>query len=550
MWSFGLQQAVAKWGGVLAIGVWGGHAVGMALRYLPVDRDQLFLLPVSMRDWLPSGHLAWFVLEVVERLDTSVLHARHPNDGVGRRAYDPDMLVALLVYAYCTGVRSSRQVERLCEVDVAFRVLAAGHAPDHTTIARFRQDHADLAVQLFSDVLMLCAEAGLAKVGVVAIDGTKIAADASLKANRTRAQIEDEVRAMFSDAASLDAEEDRLFGEDRGDELPPELRDPRRRGARLDAALKVLDRQREAREAEVAAARAARREAWDDRQRVVAGDDHRPTGRPPAELELEVATEALTHEERRDEARRQQRAEREAEAAAKGHKVHGPTPTVEHRDLRRARRRVERAQAQAEAVDAATRTGDADERVNVTDPDSRIMKDQRGWVQGYNAQAAVNDHGVALAASVTQDGNDLAQCTPMMAATQANLDVAGITEPVGVMLFDAGYLSEDNLTAAGPDRLIATSKAWKLRRTDPTNGPAPKDATPLEAMHHRLRTPDGSALYALRQHTIEPVFGDVKHLRGFRRFSRRGLSAVDAEWKLVMTAHNVLKLFRSQATTP
>lgn len=176
-----------------------------------------------MRDWLPEGHLAWFVIDVVDRLDTSALHARHANDGVGRRAYDPDMLLALLIYAYCTGIRSSRQIERLCVVDIAFRVIAAGHAPDHTTIARFRQDHQDAAVDLFTDVLMLCAEAGVAKVGVVAVDGTKIAANAALRANRTRVQIEGEVRAMLADADAVDVSEDRLFGEDRGDELPAEL---------------------------------------------------------------------------------------------------------------------------------------------------------------------------------------------------------------------------------------------------------------------------------------------------------------------------------------
>lgn len=518
----------------------------MALGYLPVDRDQLFLLPPSMRDWLPEGHLAWFVLEVVDRLDTSVLHARHPNDGVGRRAYDPDMLLALLIYAYCSGVRSSRQIERLCVVDIAFRVLAAGHAPDHTTLARFRQGHEDVAVELFTDVLVLCGEAGLAKVGVVAIDGTKIGADASLRANRTRAQIEDEVRAMVADAAAVDAEEDRLFGEDRGDELPPELADPRRRGARLDAAVKALETQRRARDAEQQAARAARREAWDKRRRD-ADDDHPPTGRPPAELELELAEEALAREERRAEQRRQQRAEREANAAAAGRKVRGPKPAGEDPDLRRARRRVERVRARA---GQDTNDTGGDERVNVTDPDSRIMKDQRGWVQGYNAQAAVNQDGIVLAADVTQDGNDVEQCMPMMTATRANLDAAGITEPVGTMLFDAGYFSEANLTADGPDRLIATGKAWKLRHSDPTHGPPPKDATPIEAMHHRLCTPEGSSLYTKRQHTVEPVFGDIKHLRGLRRFSRRGLRAVDAEWKLQTAAHNILKMFRHRLAIP
>ena len=134
----------------------GGDDGGMAHSYLPVDRDQGFLLPPDMREWLPQGHLVWFVLDVVERVDTSALHAAHPNDGVGRRAYDPDMLLALLVYAYCTKQRSSRQIERLCEVDVAYRVICGNHRPDHTTIARFRQRHAPVAKRLFTDVLVLC----------------------------------------------------------------------------------------------------------------------------------------------------------------------------------------------------------------------------------------------------------------------------------------------------------------------------------------------------------------------------------------------------------
>lgn len=515
----------------------------MALSYRPVDRDQQFLLPPSMRDWLPESHLVWFVLDVVERLDTSGLHGRHPNDGVGRRAYDPDMLLGLLIYAYCMGVRSSRQIERLCLVDVAFRVLVGGHGPDHTTIARFRQHHQDVAAELFVDVLMLCAQVGLVKVGVVAIDGTKVGADASLKANRTRAQIEKEVSAMLADAARIDVGEDEMFGADRGDEPPPELRDPRSRGARLDAAVKVLDEQRRAREAEQDAARQARRQAWDQRL----DSDRRPGGRPPAELELELAEEALAHAERLAHQQRQQRAEREAAAAAGGRKLRGRRPASEPRGVHRARERVQQARARAVGTEAAAAAGGDPERVNVTDPESRIMKAPGGWVQGYNAQAAVSQDGVVLAAVVTQDGNDLNQCTPMMDATGSNLSAAGVGEPVGVLLFDAGYLSEGNLVAAGPDRLIATGKAWKLRRSEPTEGPPPDDATPIEAMSHRLRTPEGSALYAQRQHTVEPVFGDVKHLRGLRRFSRRGLAAVDAEWKLQLAAHNILKMFRQAA---
>lgn len=513
----------------------------MASEFLCGDRDQLFLLPVSMRDWLPVGHLVWFVLEVVERLDTGVLRSGRGLGGVGRRGYDPDLLLGVLIYAYCMGERSSRQIERLCEVDVAFRVLAGGLVPDHSTIARFRQDHGDVAVGLFADVLMLCREAGLARVGVVAVDGTKVGADASLKANRSRVQVETEIRAMFDEAGVVDAGEDRLFGAGRGDELPVELTDPRYRAARLDSALKVLERERLEREA---AAEVARKErAVKEAERGGA----RFAGRPPKGTAVDRAREALLFEQGRVAERFAERARQDAEAVAAGRPVNSHRLVIEHRDVKRARKRLANALAKEPESERATQPEPAD-RINITDRDSRVMKDPKGWVQGYNAQAAVNEEGIVVGAVVTQDGNDFEQCVPMMAEIQSSLDRAGITEKVGVLLFDAGYLSDANMTAPGPDRLIATSKAWKLRKTDPTNGPPPDGSTALERMNHRLRTPEGAALYALRQHTVEPVFGDIKHLRGFRRFSRRGLRAVTAEWLLQMSVHNVLKLFRHSQT--
>ena len=192
--------------------------------------------------------------------DTSALHARHPREGAGRRAYDPEMLLALLIYAYCTKQRSSRQIEWLCEVDVAYRVICANHVPDHTTIARFRQDFADDVVRLFADVLEMCAAAGLVNVGVVAVDGTKFAADASLRANRTRANIEAEIRTMLTEAEQVDAAEDDEFGDRRGDELPDELADRRRRLVRLREARDELERRRRARQAETDRVRGAYRQ--------------------------------------------------------------------------------------------------------------------------------------------------------------------------------------------------------------------------------------------------------------------------------------------------
>jgi transposase len=514
----------------------------MAYSYKPVDRSQPFLLPPDVRDWLPEGHLVWLVVDVVQRLDTAVLHARHGNDGVGRQAYDPDMLLALLIYAYCTGVRSSRAIERLCVVDVAYRVVCANQVPDHTTIARFRQAHQRVAQSLFVDVLAVCARAGLARVGVVAVDGTKMAANASMKANRSRAQMEAEIAEMFAQAEAVDAAENGLFGDRRGDELPDDLVDPRRRGPRLDAALALVA----AEEARRQGGPAAAAEGGHHDQ-----DGGIPTGRARVDQEVARAEAYLERVKRRAGAARQQK---QARAAAAGKAL--PAPTVHPEGCRVAAAEAHLAAVKARAGPRAAqahRRRAAEARANVTDPDSRIMRTPGGWVQGYNAQAAANQLGVIVAAAVTQDHNDMGQCTPMMTAVLDNLDAAGIDEPVGTMLFDAGYCSADNLTAPGPDRLIATTKSWKLRRAARHDGhpssDAPAHATPAQAMEHRLRTEQGAALYRLRQHTIEPVFAQNKFNRGFGRFTRRGRDAADAEWKLIATAHNILKLFTA-TTTP
>jgi len=514
----------------------------MAYGYVSVDRSNQFLLPPDVRDWLPPSHLAWFVIDVVERLDTSALHARHRNDGVGRRAYDPDMLLALVIYAYCTGERSSRQIERRCELDVAYRVIAANHAPDHTTIARFRQDHDAHARRLFVDVLELCATAGLASVGVVAVDGTKMAADASMKAIRNRADLEREVATLFDDAKAKDDDEDRRFGAGRGDELPDDLADPSRRRARLDAALAVLEARAAARRDTEQAAQAARRQ--------VAASAHTPGfphGRIPSSAEGVAEAEArLAARLAADRARFEAWQERRRQAQAAGRRgVTGRRPgeSDQTKRARTALANVVAAAARAERREAK------DDKVNLTDPDSRLVKTTSGIVWGYNAQAAVNTSGIVLAAELTQQANDQRQLIPMVAATQANLATVGVTEPIGVMLFDGGYLSEDNLTTPGPDRLVATTKSHKLRRAAKKDGFAtgdpPPGASPIEAMEHRLRTEEGMALYTLRQHTVEPVFGTIKAARGFRRFTRRGYVAARAEWQLITATHNIAKLHRS-----
>jgi len=540
----------------------------MANRYVSCDRDQQFLLPPDLRDWVPDGHLVHLVLEVVARVDTSVLHARHPNNGQGRAAYNPDMLLALLVYSYCMGVRSSRQIERLCEVDIAYRLIAANRVPDHTTIARFRQDHHDHSVELFTGVLVLCAEAGLAGLGVVSLDGTKMAAVASLRANRTRGQLEAEVRAMFEEAASTDEAEDRLFGENRGDELPDDLADPRKRGPRLDAALARLEAERAARVTEEQATRDARAAKRAKAARQGKGVPGRPPHErdPVAEAEADVA---VAH--RRAAARTQRRADTEDRATKRGRRPTGPPPKPDT-SVGEAEKRLADARTAATRPDRPgphhpasgqgpvpadrgpkTRAGSGEPVANTSDPDSRIMATQRGWLQGYNAQATVNEAGIVLAGLVTQDHNDVDLFVPMTLATWAAVIAAGLDQPLGTLVCDAGYWSEDNATTPGPDRLIATGKAHTLRRDlraqGYTSGPPPPTATPAEAMAHRLRTEQGSDTYAKRATTVEPLFGQHKEARGFRRFMRRGLTAVNAEWILINATHNVLKLHRHRLAT-
>jgi transposase len=246
----------------------------MPQNFLTCDRDQELLMPPSVRDWLAEDHLAWFVLDALEQVDLAGVYGTYRADGHGRAAHDPGMMVALLVYAYAVGERSSRQIERRCMEDVAFRVIAANRQPDHTTIARFRARHEQALGDLFVSVLELCAKAGMVKVGTVAVDGTKMHANAGLSANRELPAIRKEIEEILGEAAEVDAAEDALFGDARGDELPPELADRASRRARLERAKRELEAEAQAREDEYRAVIAAREE-----HRKRTGSN--PRGRPP-----------------------------------------------------------------------------------------------------------------------------------------------------------------------------------------------------------------------------------------------------------------------------
>lgn len=331
----------------------------MPQNFLACDRDQELLLPPSLRDWLAEDHLAWCVLDAVEEIDLSGIYGSYRADGWGRAAFDPQMMVALLLYSYAVGERSSRMIERRCVEDVAFRVISANQAPDHATIARFRVRHEQALAGLFTDVLELCARAGLVSVGLVALDGTKIEANASLGQTRSYESINAEMTQILSEAADADAQEDGQFGAGlRGGELPTGLADRKSRRARL--------------------------------------------ARCKAELEAEHAEREQTFREHmRDRERWEQKT---------GKKVTGRKP-------------------QPPAPEELTQA-----RLNVTDPDSRVMKDKTRLVQGYNAQVIASPEQVIVAAALTKEPNDSRQSPPMVAQAARTLKQAGVSEPLGTVI--------------------------------------------------------------------------------------------------------------------
>jgi transposase len=510
----------------------------VAYSYLSPQRDQLFLMPTSMRDWLEDGHLAWFIIDVVERMDTSALHEIHPNDGSGRPAYDPEMMCALLLYAYSNAVRSSRRIERSCHTDAAFRVICGELTPDHATIARFVVNQQDALEGLFVQGLRLCAAAGLVDLSVVALDGTKIGADAALDQNHSAAWIQREVKALLeATIASESTEAPAPAAPLPGIDAASEASTPRGRLARLEAALAVIEAEDQAAAAKAQQnAEAARAEA--EQGRKLPGRKPKDPAAALARAQADYAA-ALT----RAHAKQAEREARIAAAKAAG-KPHADRAAGPDRALARAQEALSAAQKAADEQPAKAT------QANVTDPDSRIMKTQKGWIQGYNAQAIVNKHQIVLAHAVSQNANDVELYEPMITKLTQTLTDADIIDLVEQALADAGYWSESNATIPGPDRLIATLKDYKQRRAArelaTTTGPPPEDATPLEAMEHRLRTPEGAAAYAKRSHTIEPVFGDRKTNRGFTHFRRRGLPAVSSEWAFMHLTGNLAKLHKHQ----
>ena len=459
----------------------------MGQNFIPDTVDQTLLFPPSLHDWLPEGHLARFLLDVVSALDLSAIYKSYEDkDGRGQAAYAPEMMVRLLLYGYAKGVYSSRKIQTRTYEDVGFRYLSGDQHPDHATIAEFRKRHLDALSGLFTQALLLCSEAGLVKLGHVSIDGTKIKANASKhKAmsykhmNETEARLKQEIDTLLAAAEKTDAEEDAQYGKDRhGDELPAELQ---RRQSRL--------------------------------QKI---------GEAKAALEQE-AKEMAAQESVEAEQKLAERAEQERRTGKKkgGRKPELPDPE------------------QAKPDDTAQR--------NFTDPESRIMPDganKGSFVQAYNAQIAVDSASqVIVAAEITQATNDKKQLLPMIALMAANLE----QKPEKVSA-DTGYFSEANVTdeqVKDVDLYVATGRDKHGDAVETSSDPPPPGASPKEVMREKLRTEAGHAVYKMRKAIVEPVFGQIKEQRGFRRFSLRGKENVSREWRLVCAVSNLLKLFRA-----
>jgi transposase len=464
----------------------------MAQNFLGCDREQELLLPPSLREWLPEGHLAWFVIEAVGELDLAAFYAAYRRDGWGRAAHEPAMMVALLLYAYAIGERSSRRIERRCVEDVAVRVICANQAPDHTTIARFRQRHESALDELFGEVLALCAESGLVRVGMIAVDGTKVAANASVQATRDYEQI---AREILEEADAVDAEEDERFGDARGDELPAELQTAQGRRGWLREAKRRLD-ERRAEEA-----------------RPI------PKSRP----------------DRLKEAKRRLEEEHQVECRA-----NADYEAYRARGVMKDGRRFGRPPDPFVPPEAPTG------KINLSDLDSRNVKTSRGWVQGYNAQLVTTEDQIVIAAEVNVDSPDFGHLEPMVRAAGAELARAGVTEVPGLVLADAGYWHQIQMERLVSDAIEVLIPPDAKKRGGSRPG---RDGGLYAFMRRALATEHGGALYAKRQVMVAPVFADTKYNRRIDRFLRRGRAAARSEWRLTNAAHNLLKLWR-HTTTP
>jgi len=453
----------------------------MGKKYRFYDPKQSLIMPPNLNDWLPENHLARFISDVVDRLDLSSIMEYYEEEERGAPPYDPRMMVKVRIYADAKGMSSSRDIAKGMHDDIGLRFLGAGNFPDFRTISDFRKIHHERLGELFLQVLELCKQAGLVKMGTVAIDGTKMKANASKQKNYTletlerkeKEELEKIARKIIEDGIKVDEEEDKEFGPDNNGYGMPE-----------DA----LERIKKAKE----------------------------------ELEEKKRKEIEDYEKK---AKERKRKEEETGKKIRGRKPKHPNQTK-----------------------LDPKTGKKKEpKANTTDPDSRLMKTRNGFIQGYNAQAAVDaDTHIILAAEVTQDCNDKKQLKPMLDKTKEN---TGEYPKHGT--FDAGYDNEDQISQYRDfiDLYIPTQKDWKqreaMRKQPPPRGRIPKNMSNRERMERKLLTKKGKEIYKKRCSSVETIFGIIKSALGLDKFLLRGRDKCDSEWKMYGMAHNVLKLWRN-----
>jgi transposase len=459
----------------------------MSRRFRTCDLNQLYLLPPSLNEWLPEDHLARFVAAVTDELDLGAISSEYERrDGRGVLGYHPVLLTRVLLYAYAVGITSSRRIEKATYEDLGIRYLAADQHPDHDTIAAFRQRHLEQLAALFTQALGMCRRAGLAKLGSVALDGTKLKANAGRDRSFSYDRLSEQekrlqalVNEMLSTAEQTDREEDERYGKGRsGDELPPELSDAKSRLERIRAAKKELEQE------------AAEQLAKAEREHPGAG----VIGRPGKSSEH--------------------------------------TPVSREETARRAKR-LGRAKKNA---------AHPSRQYNLTDPASRIMRDSGSgaFLQGYNAQAAVDSTAqIIVAADVTQQVIDRNQLVPMCAKMREMLG-----EMPAVILADAGYWDTAAVAAVEAQNVeVLVAPEAMHQWATPRRGQA-SEAT--RRMREKIGSTVGKTLYGLRRCTVEAVFGQIKSVRRLDRFSFRGLNKVKAEWQLFCLTHNLLKLYRAK----
>jgi transposase len=519
---------------------------GMGYNFIRSDSDQVFLLPPDTRDWLPEGHLAWEIIKVVDTLDLSAFLASYRADGQGRPAYHPKMLVALVAYCYCKGIRSSRAIEGACFDDLGCRVICGNCQADHATIARFVRRHAAALQQLFVQVLAVCARDGLVRVDLVAGDGTKVRANASKATSRTVEQLDvrigeleaalaAEVAAWFAQAAAEDAAEDALFAGD-GD-------GPNDGSAPSSASASTRKR---------TADQLARAQAAKDVLHQRHGDTiGAQTALQQARARAQTATARLERVTAAQQAKVERQQQREQVKAAGGKASAGrpPLPVDQAPKVIAAQTALDKAQTALRRAEADPHKGAAP-KGNPTDPGSRVMPAKTGgYLQGYNLQALANPNQVILAIGTHDNSTDVGALHPLLNQARANLDAAGITDPIGRALFDAGYAATDNFTIdTEADLYVAVhNETAQTGRGDAVDKTIPAGWQPMAA---RMATEEAKQLYRERPGIIEPVFAQLFARLG-RHLNYRG-AMVDVELSLWGTTHNLLKHIRhlaSQAMT-